>query len=74
MSEHRCPICRKPATPGQLDFPFCSKHCRLVDLGSWLDEKYRISRPIKEAPIEDTEGSDPPTDVPVDAEGVEGGA
>jgi endogenous inhibitor of DNA gyrase (YacG/DUF329 family) len=27
------------------DFPFCSARCRKIDLGRWLDEKYRISSP-----------------------------
>jgi len=24
-------------------FPFCSRRCRLIDLGRWLGEDYRIS-------------------------------
>jgi endogenous inhibitor of DNA gyrase (YacG/DUF329 family) len=24
-------------------FPFCSERCRLVDLGRWLGEEYRIA-------------------------------
>ncbi len=24
--------------------PFCSRRCRLVDLGKWLEGEYRISR------------------------------
>jgi len=27
------------------DFPFCSRRCRLVDLGKWIDGEYRISEP-----------------------------
>lgn len=23
-------------------FPFCSERCKLVDLGGWLDEDFRI--------------------------------
>jgi len=26
-------------------FPFCSDRCRLVDLGRWLSEDYRIAGP-----------------------------
>ncbi len=26
------------------NFPFCSERCRLIDLGAWLDEKYRIDQ------------------------------
>ena len=28
--------------------PFCSERCRLIDLGSWADEKYRV--PVKDEP------------------------
>jgi endogenous inhibitor of DNA gyrase (YacG/DUF329 family) len=24
-------------------FPFCSDRCRLMDLGNWADERYRIA-------------------------------
>jgi endogenous inhibitor of DNA gyrase (YacG/DUF329 family) len=24
------------------EYPFCSTRCRLIDLGRWLGEKYRI--------------------------------
>jgi hypothetical protein len=37
--------------------PFCSLTCRLIDLGGWLDERYRIP------PREDDEG-DAATNVP----------
>lgn len=32
-------------------FPFCSERCRLVDLGRWLREEYRV--PASEPPEED---------------------
>lgn len=39
-----CPRCRKPAAwmdnPSR---PFCSERCRLVDLGRWADEEYRVA-------------------------------
>ncbi len=40
-----CPACGKPAPPRAQNrsFPFCSDRCRLVDLGKWLGEEYRIS-------------------------------
>jgi len=43
-----CPICGK-----QNDYfsdplgPFCSNRCKMVDLGKWLGEEYRISEPLK---------------------------
>lgn len=39
----RCPTCRRELawreSPHQ---PFCSVACRLIDLGVWLEERYRI--------------------------------
>jgi hypothetical protein len=39
-----CPICGKPVPPHAQNraFPFCSDRCRLLDLGKWLGEEYRI--------------------------------
>jgi hypothetical protein len=39
----QCPICRK-AAPREDNpaWPFCSERCRLIDLGKWLDEDYRV--------------------------------
>ncbi|MGQ9860273.1 MAG: DNA gyrase inhibitor YacG [Thermodesulfobacteriota bacterium] len=42
-----CPVCKRPVVWEQnLHRPFCSERCRLVDLGRWLDESYRISSPL----------------------------
>jgi endogenous inhibitor of DNA gyrase (YacG/DUF329 family) len=30
-------------------FPFCTDRCRLVDLGAWFNEEYRV--PGKPAPM-----------------------
>jgi len=39
----RCPTCRQPAPEAANPHrPFCSLSCRLLDLGVWLDEGYRI--------------------------------
>ena len=27
--------------------PFCSERCKLLDLGKWLNEDYRISEPLR---------------------------
>ena len=44
--KRRCPICRKEAdSEVNADFPFCSERCRLLDLGNWASEKYRITSP-----------------------------
>ncbi|MFC4352990.1 DNA gyrase inhibitor YacG [Fodinicurvata halophila] len=41
-----CPICGKPEAAQHR--PFCSAHCKNVDLGRWLSERYRV--PTDEAP------------------------
>lgn len=39
----KCPTCRKE-TPWEDNphRPFCSDRCRLIDLGAWTQERYRI--------------------------------
>jgi endogenous inhibitor of DNA gyrase (YacG/DUF329 family) len=51
----RCPICKERLTDEKLA-PFCSERCKLIDLGSWLSEGYRISaEPVgDEEPKEET--------------------
>lgn len=48
--KHKCPICHKTiqAKPEEKCekakfYPFCSRRCKLVDLGVWLDAGYKIS-------------------------------
>lgn len=51
-----CPICeRQTVLPRSQNpaFPFCSPRCKQVDLGKWLDEKYRI--PVSPAAQEDSD-------------------
>ncbi len=43
-----CPICKKQVSK---EFePFCSKRCADVDLGRWLDERYKIPTSERPAP------------------------
>ena len=54
----KCPECGKPSafTPENQFRPFCSERCRILDLGSWASESYRIApRPDSSA---DEENSD----------------
>ena len=39
-----CPICRAAVALREQNaaFPFCSERCRLIDLGRWLGEEYRV--------------------------------
>jgi len=57
-----CPHCDKPVVwnTANLYRPFCSERCRLIDLGAWASENYRI--PVAEtkdaldsAPTEDSQ-------------------
>ncbi|RMF16028.1 MAG: DNA gyrase inhibitor YacG [Gammaproteobacteria bacterium] len=40
----RCPTCRKPVQWKESSVwrPFCSERCKLIDLGEWASENYRI--------------------------------
>ena len=46
----KCPICKKEVQPQDPEFPFCSERCRLVDLGNWSAEKYRIPGASQQQP------------------------
>lgn len=38
-----CPSCKKRTTWKENPWrPFCSERCKLVDLGKWASEEYRI--------------------------------
>lgn len=38
-----CPTCGKPASWQDNPFrPFCSERCKLVDLGRWVSDEYRV--------------------------------
>jgi endogenous inhibitor of DNA gyrase (YacG/DUF329 family) len=48
----RCPTCRQELPPEGCRYePFCSRRCKLVDLGKWLDGSYSI--PAEPASPED---------------------
>jgi endogenous inhibitor of DNA gyrase (YacG/DUF329 family) len=54
----RCPICQRllqgPRPAEWPHFPFCSKRCRLIDLGRWLNEDYRLAAEDEdEAPLQE---------------------
>lgn len=47
--KHRCPVCHKTVKASFKEkseearfFPFCSRRCKLIDLGTWLDSEYKI--------------------------------
>jgi endogenous inhibitor of DNA gyrase (YacG/DUF329 family) len=50
----RCPVCkRETAWKGNPFRPFCSERCKLIDLGNWLAERYRINVAEDEKPMGD---------------------
>lgn len=53
-----CPQCGKPARwePANGFRPFCSERCKLIDLGAWANESYRV--PLAE-PAEDNDATPP---------------
>jgi endogenous inhibitor of DNA gyrase (YacG/DUF329 family) len=40
----RCPTCQGASvwSPDNPYKPFCSERCRLIDLGAWANEEYRV--------------------------------
>jgi uncharacterized protein len=39
-----CPSCGKTVewTPAAVWRPFCSERCKLIDLGAWASDQYRV--------------------------------
>jgi len=41
-----CPICGKEfrykSIAASMNFPFCSRRCKLIDLGKWLEGEYVV--------------------------------
>lgn len=60
MPSLQCPICDKAVSYDRLEEvpwrPFCSRRCKMVDLGRWLDGTYNLPEPLPAA--------DPAIDVP----------
>lgn len=45
-----CPTCAREVqwSTDNKARPFCSERCKLIDLGAWAEESYRV--PVKEEP------------------------
>lgn len=56
----QCPICGKPTAADYA--PFCSKHCKNIDLLKWLNEDYRV-------PAQGWDEEEEPTPSPENNEG-----
>jgi|GEM_PF-257339 Uncharacterized protein conserved in bacteria len=45
----KCPRCGKLTTWENNEFrPFCSERCKMIDLGAWASEEYKL--PTQDAP------------------------
>jgi endogenous inhibitor of DNA gyrase (YacG/DUF329 family) len=53
----KCPTCNKPVEWQDNSFrPFCSERCKLIDLGRWVSEEYRVpGKPVAPDAVEDDE-------------------
>ncbi len=64
MKKLQCPICDKPMDgrgPKEWpQWPFCSRRCRLIDLGRWLGGSYRIETPARAEDLDDADASASP--------------
>jgi hypothetical protein len=62
MVQLRCPVCEKRFDSEQTEaMPFCSRRCKQIDLGRWLEEQYALPCEPEEAAEEfGREGSDLP--------------
>lgn len=63
-----CPNCKRPSAPLSQNpfFPFCGERCKLINLGRWFGEGYRI--PAKPEEEEDELRPEPPSPQPDDDE------
>lgn len=60
----KCPTCKKTGDWFAGEYgPFCSKRCKLIDLGKWLGEEHAISTPLQPEHFAEFE-SLPPTEPP----------
>lgn len=41
-AKHECPVCKKQFEEAEF-YPFCSKHCKNVDLNNWFSEVYYVA-------------------------------
>ena len=56
----KCPTCRKRGEWFSGEYgPFCSKRCKLIDLGKWFGEEHAICEPLTATQLARLE--EPPT-------------
>lgn len=63
----KCPTCRKEGDWFAGPYgPFCSRRCKLVDLGKWFAEEHQISDPLRPEHFEEM------ADLPPEGPGANG--
>jgi endogenous inhibitor of DNA gyrase (YacG/DUF329 family) len=57
----RCPQCNAPVewTAQSKWRPFCSERCKLIDLGAWASDAYRIPESDPREPADESRGDLP---------------
>ncbi len=56
----KCPTCQLVGDWFSSGFgPFCSRRCKLVDLGKWFNEENKISEPLRPDHFAEYEGLPP---------------
>lgn len=55
--QRKCPTCGSEFVydPTSKWRPFCSRRCKMADLGNWMEGVYRISRPLNVDDLQDDE-------------------
>lgn len=54
-----CPTCKNTTTWEENPWrPFCSERCKLIDLGKWASEEYRIEGEEEEKKSDHTDSKD----------------
>jgi uncharacterized protein len=55
-----CPVCKNITTWEENPFrPFCTERCKLIDLGAWASDEYRIpGNPVDETDQAGQEGEE----------------
>jgi endogenous inhibitor of DNA gyrase (YacG/DUF329 family) len=64
MKKVSCPICQQEMRGHWSDwphYPFCSRRCRLIDLGRWLREDYTLpADDVEDVPAQQGEAGNSP--------------
>ncbi|MGH7884503.1 MAG: DNA gyrase inhibitor YacG [Thermodesulfobacteriota bacterium] len=55
----KCPYCRqKTDWEGNKWRPFCSERCKMIDLGKWASEDYKVLENSPDEPFDEVKNKD----------------